>query len=64
MYFVNAIYLLLKKYKFIVISIYSINTFIGGTGLYIKSALFDYTIDDKVINNDYSEINTDRLFRI
>ena len=36
---------------------------VGGTGLYIKSALYDYTISDEVILNDYSEINTDSLFR-
>ena len=36
---------------------------VGGTGLYIKSALYDYTLqEDKIINNDYQGIETIELY--
>lgn len=35
---------------------------VGGTGLYIKSALYDYTLDDKVICNNYDELSTEELY--
>ena len=37
---------------------------VGGTGLYIKSALYDYTLneDDNVINDEYEDINTEELY--
>ena len=36
---------------------------VGGTGLYIKSALFDYTLDDNsVINDQYDGIDTSVLY--
>ena len=35
---------------------------VGGTGLYIKSALFDYTINDFVKSNNYDDIDTNELY--
>ena len=37
---------------------------VGGTGLYIKSALYDYTLneEDNVINDEYEDINTEELY--
>ena len=36
---------------------------VGGTGLYIKSALYDYTLnEDKVINEEYDGIETSLLY--
>lgn len=35
---------------------------VGGTGLYIKSALYDYTLSDKVISNNYDEFSTEDLY--
>ena len=37
---------------------------VGGTGLYIKSALYDYTLneDDNVIKDEYEGIETDELY--
>ena len=37
---------------------------VGGTGLYIKSALYDYTLNMEESNdNDYEEIETDILYK-
>lgn len=36
---------------------------VGGTGLYIKSALYDYELDDTVIKNDYDLISTEELYQ-
>lgn len=37
---------------------------VGGTGLYIKSALYDYTLDDKSDNdNQYEDISTEDLYQ-
>lgn len=35
---------------------------VGGTGLYIKSALYDYKLNDKIINDTYDEISTEELY--
>jgi len=35
---------------------------VGGTGLYIKSALFNYTINDSVKSNNYDNIDTYELY--
>ena len=36
---------------------------VGGTGLYIKSALYDYTLDSEmVIDNDYDGVDTNELY--
>ena len=36
---------------------------VGGTGLYIKSALYDYTLNkEEVIDNDYDGIETQELY--
>lgn len=37
---------------------------VGGTGLYIKSALYDYTLneDDNVIKEEYEDISTEELY--
>ena len=36
---------------------------VGGTGLYIKSALYDYTLNkEEVIDNDYEGIETQELY--
>ncbi len=37
---------------------------VGGTGLYIKSALFDYTLDESnIINREYNDIETKDLYK-
>ena len=37
---------------------------VGGTGLYIKSALYDYTLDDNCSNNNqYEGISTEDLYK-
>ncbi|MGN1358431.1 MAG: tRNA (adenosine(37)-N6)-dimethylallyltransferase MiaA [Bacilli bacterium] len=38
---------------------------VGGTGLYIKSALFDYTLDSekKNIDNEYKDVSTEELYK-
>ena len=35
---------------------------VGGTGLYIKSALYDYKLNDKVIKNNYDNLSTLELY--
>lgn len=36
---------------------------VGGTGLYIRSALYDYTLcEDNNIKNDYDDISTEELY--
>ena len=35
---------------------------VGGTGLYIKSALYNYEFDEMNIKNDYSEYTNDELY--
>ena len=37
---------------------------VGGTGLYIKSALYDYTLSecDNVIKDEYEDISTEELY--
>lgn len=38
---------------------------VGGTGLYIKSALYDYTLDSEKndIDNEYKDISTEKLYK-
>lgn len=38
---------------------------VGGTGLYIKSALYDYTLDSekKNIDNEYKDVSTEELYK-
>ena len=36
---------------------------VGGTGLYIKSALYDYTLDEIDIKDDYNKKTTDELYQ-
>ena len=36
---------------------------VGGTGLYIKSALYDYTLEDNINNNQYEDKTTDELYQ-
>lgn len=37
---------------------------VGGTGLYIKSCLYDYTLsDEEIIDNQYEDISTEELYR-
>ena len=35
---------------------------VGGTGLYIKSALYDYTLTQENTENDYEELTTSELY--
>ena len=35
---------------------------VGGTGLYIKAALYNYKFDDEIKCNDYTNINDDELY--
>ncbi|MEE3342963.1 MAG: tRNA (adenosine(37)-N6)-dimethylallyltransferase MiaA [Bacilli bacterium] len=35
---------------------------VGGTGLYIKSALYDYKLNEKTNNNNYDNIPTEELY--
>lgn len=35
---------------------------VGGTGLYIKSALYDYELTDEVVSNNYDNISTEELY--
>lgn len=35
---------------------------VGGTGLYIKSALYDYTLSDTVTRNNYDDVSTEELY--
>jgi len=36
---------------------------VGGTGLYIKSALYNYQLDEQVIENDYEGITTEEIYQ-
>lgn len=36
---------------------------VGGTGLYIKSALFNYQLEDKIPTNNYDGISTEELYQ-
>ena len=36
---------------------------VGGTGLYIKSALYDYTLDETNIRDDYRDKTTEELYQ-
>ena len=36
---------------------------VGGTGLYIKSALFDYELEKEVIDKTYDEYSTEELYQ-
>ncbi len=37
---------------------------VGGTGLYIKSALYDYTLSDEEISNEmYEELSTEEVYK-
>ena len=36
---------------------------VGGTGLYIKSALYDYTLNDFVTSNNYDDVDTESLYK-
>ena len=49
----NAIEAIKKKNKTVI--------FVGGTGLYIKAALYDYHFEEEIINN-YEQINTTVLY--
>lgn len=35
---------------------------VGGTGLYLKAALYNYEFDDNIEKNDYSEFSNDELY--
>ena len=35
---------------------------VGGTGLYIKAALYDYKFDDEIYNNQYEEYSNEELY--
>lgn len=35
---------------------------VGGTGLYIKSALYDYKLNDNIINDTYADLTTEQLY--
>jgi len=37
---------------------------VGGTGLYIKAALYDYKFDNETVKNDYEEYSTQELYNI
>ena len=37
---------------------------VGGTGLYIKAALYDYRFDKEVNNNNYNDIELDELVKM
>jgi tRNA dimethylallyltransferase len=37
---------------------------VGGTGLYIKSALYDYKLNKNIIKDNYDTINTDTLYNM
>ncbi len=36
---------------------------VGGTGLYIKSALYNYTLNDNNLNNQYEDMTTEELYQ-
>jgi len=36
---------------------------VGGTGLYIKSALYDYQFNDQIKSNNYEEVSTEELYQ-
>ena len=36
----------------------------GGTGLYIKSALYDYTLSEEKINDTYDDLNDEELYNL
>ncbi len=36
---------------------------VGGTGLYIKSALYDYSLKEKVNNIDFNDYSTEELYK-
>ena len=38
--------------------------FVGGTGLYLKAALFDYRFAEEADENDYSEYSNDELYEL
>jgi len=37
---------------------------VGGTGLYIKAALYDYKFNDEEITKTYDEVETDKLYEM
>ena len=37
---------------------------VGGTGLYIKSALYDYKFSNEVVNNTYDGYETEELYEM
>ena len=45
---------ILKRNKTVII--------VGGTGLYIKSALYDYKLDENIINDVYDDVSTEDLY--
>ena len=36
---------------------------VGGTGLYIKAALYDYKFEEEKITNNYDDISTEELYK-
>ena len=62
-----SIYDYQKDVRYLIDEIYSRGKniiIVGGTGLYIKSALYDYTLDENNCNNnDYEGISTDILYQ-
>ena len=36
--------------------------FVGGTGLYVKAALFDYRFNEEELNNKYDELSKEELY--
>lgn len=37
---------------------------VGGTGLYIKAALYDYKFNEESNSNEYNELSTEKLFEV
>ena len=37
---------------------------VGGTGLYIKSALYDYKLDEQPIKEEFNDISTENLYQM
>ena len=36
---------------------------VGGTGLYIKAALYDYNLKDNIINNNYDDLSNEEIYQ-
>ncbi|MBR1416377.1 MAG: tRNA (adenosine(37)-N6)-dimethylallyltransferase MiaA [Bacilli bacterium] len=38
--------------------------FVGGTGLYLKAALFDYRFEEETTNNNYEDLSNEELYNL